>query len=512
MLDAEACERARLSRDARFDGRFFIGVVTTGIYCRPVCPVQPPRAADVRFYGSAAAAGRAGFRPCLRCRPETAPGTPAWAGSPATVRRALRLIDDGALDGAGIDELARRLGVGARHLRRLFDRHVGASPVQVASTCRLHRAKRLIDATDLPFTAVAQAAGFGSVRRFNDMLHRVYGRTPRELRRRRRGAPAGAGRLDGALRLRLYYRVPYDATALLEFLAPRAVPGVEVVDVAGRTYRRTFRLAGREPRNGGRPESPLEGTVDAGIVRVEAHGDGCLDVEVCPPTARVLLDVAGRLRRLFDLDADPLSFGPHLSGAPGLSARMDALPGIRIPGAWDGFELAVRAILGQQVTVKGATTLTGRLVDKLGEALPDQLSGSGLARTFPSPGAVAAFDLRTIGVPAARAAALHALAESVATGALNLGPAADPDTTRARLTAIPGVGFWTAEYVAMRALRDPDAFPAGDLGLRKAVSSGAPVNARELRTIAEAWRPWRAYAAMLLWQDGAARQPTVAKR
>ncbi len=504
MLDAHVCERARLSRDARFDGRFFIGVVTTGIYCRPVCPVQPPKAANVRFYDSAAAADRAGFRPCLRCRPETAPGTPAWNGSPATVRRALRLIDDGALDSAGIDELAQRLGVSARHLRRLFDRHVGASPVQVASTCRLHRAKRLIDATDLPFAAVAQVAGFGSVRRFNDVLHRVYGRTPRELRRRRRPVPARAGQLDGALRLRLNYRAPYDAAALLEFLAPRAVPGVEVVDVTRRTYRRAFRLAGGEPRNGARRPSRSERTVAAGIVRIEASGDGYLDVEVDPPNAHVLLDVAGRVRRLFDLDADPLSFGPHLSGAHGLSARMDALPGIRIPGAWDGFELAVRAILGQQVTVKGATTLAGRLVDKLGETLPDHLSGSGLARTFPSPGAVAAFDLRTIGVPTARAAALHALAESVATGTLNLGPAADPDTTRARLTAIPGVGPWTAEYVAMRALRDPDAFPAGDLGLRKAVASGAPVNSRELRTMAEAWRPWRAYAAMLLWQDGAA--------
>ena len=500
MLDAEACERARLSRDARFDGRFFIGVVTTGIYCRPVCPVQPPKAANVRFYGSAAAADRAGFRPCLRCRPETAPGTPAWAGSPATVRRALRLIDDGALDGAGTDELAQRLGVSARHLRRLFDRHVGASPVQVASTCRLHRAKRLIDATDLPLTAVAQVAGFGSVRRFNDVLHRVYGRTPRELRRRRRRAPADAGQLDGALRLRLCYRAPYDATALLEFLAPRAVPGVEVVDVIRGTYRRAFRLAGREPGNGGRRESRPGRTVAAGIVHVEAHGAGYLDAEICPPTARLLLDVAGRLRRLFDLDADPLSFGPHLSGAHGLSARMDALPGVRIPGAWDGFELAVRAILGQQVTVKGATTLTGRLVDKLGEALPDHLSGSGLARTFPSPGAVAACDLRTIGVPTARAAALHDLAESVATGTLNLGPAADPDATRGRLTAIPGVGPWTAEYIAMRALRDPDAFPASDLGLRNAVSSSAPINSRELRTMAEAWRPWRAYAAMLLWQ------------
>ena len=509
MLDAEACERARLSRDARFDGRFFIGVVTTGIYCRPVCPVQPPKAANVRFYGSAAAAERAGFRPCLRCRPETAPGTPAWGGSPATVRRALRLIEDGALDGACIDELARRLGVGARHLRRLFDRHVGASPVQVASTCRLHRAKRLIDATDLPFATVAQAAGFGSVRRFNDVLHRVYGRTPRELRRRRRLSPADAGQGDGALRLRLHYRTPYDATTLLEFLAPRAVPGVEVVDAKRGTYRRTFRLAGGEPGNSGPRKSQPGRVAEAGIVHVEAHDHGYLDVEVCPPTARVLLDVAGRLRRLFDLDADPLSFGPHLSGAHGLSARIEALPGIRTPGTWDGFELAVRAILGQQVTVKGATTLTGRLVDKLGEALPNHLSGSGLGRTFPSPGAVAAFDLRTIGVPQRRAAALRRLADAVSAAELDLGPTADPDATRAQLTAIPGIGPWTAEYVAMRALRDPDAFPTGDLGLRKAVTGGSPVDARELQAMAEAWRPWRAYAAMLLWRDGAAQTTRV---
>ena len=505
VLDAELCERARLSRDARFDGRFFIGVVTTRIYCRPVCPVQPPKAANVRFYGSAAAADRAGFRPCLRCRPEAAPGSPAWGGSPAVVRRALRLIDDGALDGSGTDELAGRLGVGARHLRRLFDRHVGASPVQVASTCRLHRAKQLIDATDLPFAALAQAAGFGSVRRFNDVLQRVYGRTPRELRRRRRRRPEGAGQPGGALRLRLYYRAPYDAAALLDFLAPRAVPGVEVVDVAGGTYRRAFRVTGRDPENCRQPESQPGRDVASGIVHVEARGDGHLDAEVCHPNARVLLDVAGRLRRLFDLDADPLSFGPHLSGAHGLAERIETLPGVRVPGAWDGFEAAVRAVLGQQVTVKGATTLIGRLVEALGKALPDHLRGSGLARTFPSPGAVAGFDLRTIGVPAGRAAAVRGLAEAVSAGELDLDPAADPDTTRARLIAIRGIGPWTAEYISMRVLRDPDAFPVGDLGLRKAVARDVPIRAKELEAMAEAWRPWRAYAAMLLWQDNAAQ-------
>ena len=507
MLDAELCERARLSRDARFDGRFFIGVVTSGIYCRPVCPVQPPKAADVRFYRSAAAAGRAGFRPCLRCRPETAPGTPAWSGSPATVRRALRLIDNGALDDAGADSLARRLGLGARHLRRLFDRHVGASPLQVASTSRLQRAKRLIDDTDLPFGNVAQAAGFGSVRRFNDALRRTYGRSPRELRRQRRRTPAAAGRPNGALRLRLRYRSPYDAAALLGFLAPRALPGVEVVDPAQSVYRRAFRLAGAGRGGGGRAGSQAPPGAEPGILRVEARAAGYLDAEIRHPDARVLLEVADRLRRLFDLDADPLSFGQRLAPAPVLAGRLEALPGIRVPGAWDGFELAVRAVLGQQVTVKGATTLTGRLVTALGEALPDHLRGSGLARTFPPPDAVAGFDLRTIGVPAARATALRTLAAAVAAGTLDLASTADPDTQRERLTAIPGIGPWTAEYVAMRALRDPDAFPAGDLGLRKAVAGGVPATGKQVLALAEGWRPWRAYAAMLLWQDRAAQHP-----
>ena len=507
MLDTDLCERARLSRDARFDGRFFIGVVTTRIYCRPVCPVQPPKAANVRFYPSAAAAGRAGFRPCLRCRPEAAPGTPAWNGTPGTVRRALRLIEDGALDHDDADGLARRLGVGPRHLRRLFERHVGASPRRVAATRRLHRAKRLIDATDLPFAAVAQAAGFGSVRRFNDALRETYGRTPGELRKARRGTETAVGQPHGALRLRLSYRAPYDTAAVLGFLAPRAMPGVEVVDPVRGIYRRAFRFAGIPRAAGGGFAAHAAKSAAPGLVHVESRRRGCLDAEVVHPDAGVLLDVAARLRRLFDLDADPLSFGRHLADAPMLAGPLDARPGIRVPGAWDGFELAVRVVLGQQVTVKGATTLAGRLVDALGEGLPDHLCGSGLTRTFPSPDAVAGYDLRTIGVPASRAAALRALAEAVSVRNVDLDATADPDATRAQLTAIPGIGSWTAEYIAMRVLRDPDAFPADDLGLRKAVGHGVPASAKELRAMAEAWRPWRAYAAMLLWQNGTAQQP-----
>ena len=502
MLDTDLCERARLSRDSRFDGRFFIGVVTTRIYCRPICPVQPPKAANVRFYPSAAAAGRAGFRPCLRCRPEAAPGTSAWNGTPGTVGRALRLIEDGALDHGDEDSLARRLGVSPRHLRRLFERHVGASPQRVSSTRRLHRAKRLIDVTDLPFATVAQTAGFGSVRRFNDALRETYGRTPGELRKARRGAETAVGQPGGALRLRLSYRAPYDTAAVLGFLAPRAMPGVEVVDPVRGVYRRAFRLAGLPRTDRGRVSEHTAKSAAPGLVRVESRRRDCLDAEVVHPDAGVLLSVAARLRRLFDLDADPLSFGRHLADAPALASPLDARPGIRVPGAWDGFELAVRVVLGQQVTVKGATTLAGRLVDALGEGLPDHLCGPGLARTFPSPDAVAGYDLRAIGVPASRAAALRALAEAVSARNLDLDAAADPDVTRTQLTAIPGIGPWTAEYIAMRVLRDPDAFPAGDLGLRKAVGHGVPASAKELRAMAEAWRPWRAYAAMLLWQGG----------
>ena len=313
------------------------------------------------------------------------------------------------------------------------------------------------------------------------------------------------------------------------------MPGLEAVDVARRTYRRTFRLSG-DVRADGSGEAARTAQPAAGVVRLEAGRAGYLNAEVCHPDARVLLDVTARLRRLFDLDADPVSFRQRLAGPGPLHARLSALPGIRVPGAWDGFELAVRAILGQQVTVRGATTLAGRLVEALGERLPEPLRGPGLTWTFPPPAAVAGFDLRTIGVPTARATALRTVAAAVATGRLDLDATADPDAVRAQLSAIAGIGPWTTEYIAMRALRDPDAFPAGDLGLRRAVAGPAPtvrprsnaarrdasplecrddfrhgppapISARELHAMAEPWRPWRAYAAMLLWQDTPANHP-----
>jgi len=483
QLDATACYRAMRARDARFDGRFFVAVRTTGIYCRPICPAPLPRRENCTFVPCAAAAEEAGYRPCLRCRPEASPGTPAWLGSSATVTRALRLIEAGALDAAGVDALAGKLGVGDRHLRRLFARHLGASPQAVAATRRSHFAKQLIDQTTLPMAEIAFAAGFASVRRFNDAIRGVYGRPPRALRR---AAHGGRGANGACLELRLAYRPPYAWEDLLAFLAARAIPGVECV--AGGAYRRSFRQG---TAVGWVDVSPL---APAHQLRVRIHVDGALR----------LIDLARRLRALFDLGAAPDAIGASLRDDRALSAALRAAPGVRVPGALDGFELAVRAILGQQVSVAAATRLAGRLALRFGAPLPDLGAepGDGATPTheFPSAERLADADVASIGLPRVRAGAIRALARAVATGALALDPDADPDAVRETLVSLPGVGAWTADYVAMRALREPDAFPSGDLGLRRALGVGAA----ELARRAESWRPWRAYAAMLLWQHGAA--------
>ena len=505
-LDPETCWRAHRSRDPRFDGRFFTAVTSTGVYCRPVCPAPTPRRANVRFYACAAAAEAAGFRPCLRCRPETAPGTPAWQGTPATVARALRLIEQGALDaeGAGLESLAARLGVGGRHLRRLFERHLGASPLAVAQTRRVRFAKQLVDQTELPLTQIAFAAGFGSVRRFNAAMRATYGRPPGQLRRTRWGAGDGRGTreeraarprpaapapapADGlaGLELRLPLREPYDWDGLLAFLGPRAVPGLERVD--GGTYRRAAALPGPD------------GRLLAGVIAVRrAPRGGALLLAVPPALAGALLPLAARARALFDLDADPAAIAERLAADPRLAPLVCARPGLRVPGAWEPWELAARAVLGQQVSVKGATTLAGRLAAALGAPLP----GADGWRLFPSPAAVARADLSRLGVPRARAAALRTLAAAVRDGAVDLAAPGGADAARAALRALPGIGAWTAEYVALRALGDPDAWPDGDLGLRRAVArlAGGPApTPRALRALAEAWRPWRAYAALHLW-------------
>lgn len=468
-LDPASCERARQARDARFDGRFFIAVKTTGIYCRPICPVRMPLARNVRFYPSAAACESEGFRPCRRCRPETAPGSPAWAGPQATVTRALRLIQEGALDRGSVETLANRLGVGARHLRRLFVEHLGASPAAVAKTRRAHFARRLLDETDWPMAEVALAAGFGSLRQFNETMRATFRATPSELR----GTPAAVP--SGETRLRLPYREPFDWQALLGFLTPRALPGVEQIDRD--CYRRVVG----------------EGWIE--VSKIPDRAALCLRTIGVPAAA--LSSVAERVRILFDLAADPAQVTADLCRDPCLARRIAASPGLRVTGAFDPFEMAIRIVLGQQVSVKGATTLAGRLIECAGTKTEG--AAPGLTHHFPTSEAILETDVAALGMPQKRADAVKALARAVAEGELRLGGEAAPEDVRAALIALPGIGPWTAEVIALRALGDPDAFPAGDLGLRKALGDGSLASERQAAERARAWSPWRGYAAQWLW-------------
>lgn len=480
-LDPEVCERARLARDARFDGRFFIAVLTTGIYCRPICPVRPPKPQNVRFYPSAAAAAEAGFRPCLRCRPEASPGTPAWLGTAATVSRALRLIADGALDDSSVEALAARLGVGARHLTRLFQRHLGASPLAVAKNRRLLFAKTLLNETELSMAQVALAAGFGSIRRFNAVFRETYGSPPGKLRKTKRRS----SERKGDFLLRLPFRPPFDWQGIVDFLAPRAIPGVERVEAD--LYARSIALDGRS----------------GWIVVRPLPGQSYLELEIDFPEPQALYRIVERVRRIFDLGADPAQIAAQLSLDAKLAPLVEANPGLRLPGAWDCFELAVRAVLGQQVTVKGASTLAGRLVQAFGEPASRGVD-LGLTHLFPTESAMAAGEPAQIGMPRARGEALRGLAAAVRDGRVVFDTALGVEPLETQLTALPGLGSWTAQYVAMRALNEPDAFPASDLGLLRAAERlGIAANARELATQAESWRPWRAYAAMHLWRSEA---------
>jgi AraC family transcriptional regulator of adaptative response / DNA-3-methyladenine glycosylase II len=474
-LDSRACYRALSTRDPRFDGRFFTGVRTTGVYCRPVCPARTPRPENVRFFPCAAAAEAAGFRACRRCRPETSPGTPAWLGTSATVSRALRLISQGEIDARGIEGLAASLGIGARHLRRLFREELGASPVEIAQVRRLHFARRLLAETALPVTRIASSSGFRSIRRFNEAFKDRFGQSPAGLRRLAVPRPDVAGFVE----LRLAYRPPYDWPGLLDFLGRRAIPGVE--EVSGGAYRRLH------------PEG-------SGVRRIEVRHrprERGLLLRVSPPDGD-LLGVAERVRRLFDCDADPLAVARALEKDERLAPLVRKRRGLRVPGAFDGFESAVRAILGQQVSVEAANTLAGRLVRRFGAAAPEPEGG--LTHVFPAPAALAGADLRQIGIPGARAEALRALARAVAAGEIDFRTRARLEETVARLTRLPGVGPWTAHYAAMRAFGEPDAFPAGDLVLRRSLAAGGPLpSAREAESLAQRWRPWRAYAALHLW-------------
>ena len=494
LPDTAVCEQARLSRDARFDGLFFTAVRTTGIYCRPVCPAPAPRAANVVYYPNAAAAEANGFRPCLRCRPELSPGDGSWHRGDHIVARALALIDAGALDAQPLSALAARLHVGERQLRRLFVERLGAAPIGVRGTRRLLFAKQLLTETALPVTEIALASGFNSLRRFNSVFQAAYRMPPRELRR----APPQQAHGD-ALTLRLGYRPPYDLPAMLDFLRGRALPGIELVD--GSSYSRVI----------GPAEAPGWLRVDAwpatrsepapSALRLSLHG--------CPPSR--MQDTVQRVRRMFDLDADPGVIAAHLAGDTRLAPLLRARPGLRLPSGWDGFEIAVRAVIGQQVSVAAARTLTARLSQRFGAPLPDTLAARGFAHLFPTPAALVDADFDGLGLIGSRIATIRGLAAALLDGRVDFDRSRTLDDFVARWVALPGIGPWTAQYIALRALGHPDAFPAEDLVLQKTLPiDGTRMTANALRAHADAWRPWRGYAVFHLWREAAAAAPTHA--
>jgi AraC family transcriptional regulator of adaptative response / DNA-3-methyladenine glycosylase II len=478
-LDPHTCYRALKARDARFDGRFFVAVSSTRIYCRPVCTVKPPRRENCRFYPSAAAAESGGYRPCLRCRPELAPGNASIDATSRLAQAAASMMEDCALDEEGLDRVATRLGITDRHLRRAFGAEFGVSPVEFAQTQRLLLAKRLLTDTALPVTEVAFASGFGSVRRFNALFKQRYRLQPGQLRRH---APA-AGTAD-VLRFELSFRPPYDWQAVSAFLGARAISGVEAVEYGHYPrYRRTARIR-------------VDGKQHLGWIEVSpSPKKPALRIEVSASLAKVLPPVLSRVKALMDLACNPAEI------AAALGPLAQAHPGLRVPGAFDGFEVAVRAILGQQVTVAAARTVAGRFAAAFGD--PVETPFDSLSRVFPEAKRIAELPygrIARLGMPGARARTVLALARAVAGGDLDLRPNADIEATLEKLRALPGIGEWTAHYIAMRALAWPDAFPHGDYGVKKALGRIYPgIDARKILAAGEAWRPWRAYAVMHLW-------------
>ena len=471
-LTWQTCSRARLSRDARFDGKFFICVLTSGVYCRSICPARTAKESNVRYYPTAAAAAEAGFRPCLRCRPECSPGTPAWLGTPNTVLRGLRLLNEGGLEDGGVEKLAERLGIGPRHLRRLFLQHLGASPRAVEQTRRLHFAKKLIDETTLSMGEIAIAAGFGCVRRFNASIQGTYHRTPSQIRalgRRSELLP------ENEYLFRLRYRPPYHWQGMLRFLKARATPGVEAVE-DGR-YRRSISLNGHE----GQVEITHDEEHESLVARVQ-FGD--------PSSLYVIIE---RIRAMFDLNADWTVIAKNLKVDPFMAKRIEAAPGLRVPGCWDGFELAVRAIVGQQISVAAATNVAGQLARTFGRPLA---KANGLTHLFPEAAALANVRPDEMPMPLKRAETIRALARAVSKGEIRFDGVINVEQFNESLCSVPGIGKWTAQYIAMRALGEPDAFPSGDLSLHHTLGTKT---AAELERRAEAWRPWRAYATVYLW-------------
>lgn len=475
--------QAFLGRDVRFDGRFVAGVRTTHIYCKPSCSTKKLPSENVEFFDSPADAEAEGYRACRKCRPDVAPGTPAWNGTSATVSRALRLIEDGVLDRTNIDALCERLGIGARQLRRLFRKHLGTSPIQVARMRRADFARRLIETTGLSMTHVAEAAGFGSIRRFNAVMNEVYGCPPTALRK---GPAKGAVGLD----LEIPVRQPFAWEAMLASLEASATPGVEAVRDG--CYYRTARF------------KQAAGEV---IVSFDASVSA-LRVRVSHSLNSYLLDVVSGVRRLFDVEAEVGVIADHLGRDPKLAACLAATPGLRVLGSFDRFETAVMTLIGQHIGGDEARELASRMIDKYGKTI--DTSGRELTHAFPTPYALSTVRLESVGVPKRRSKSIQALAKAVHEGALQLDGTPSLEEAVRRLRGIPGVGSTTADYVAMRVYREPDAFPTHDQRLRAAMSNGeGPLSAAELETRAEPWRPWRAYAAMFLWDAVRRTEPSA---
>ena len=474
QLDPDHCYVSLNARDSRFDGLFYVGVTSTGIYCRPICPTRVPRRDNCRFFANAASAEREGFRPCLRCRPELAPGGAPMDAVGRLAGLAVARIDAGALNEGSFDQLAADLGISGRQLRRAVERHYGVAPVELAQTRRLLLAKQLLTETQIKIADVAFASGFSSLRRFNHLFQSRYRLSPGALRRSQ--SPAAA---TDSVTLKLAYRPPLDWDRLLGFLVGRGAAGVEAAE--GRRYLRAVRIG-----------------ACAGWIAVEpAQKEAALRAEVSLGLLPVLTPLLARLRRLFDLDANPQAIDQHLMADPQLRERVERRPGLRVPGAFDGFELALRAVLGQQVSVKAATTIFGRFARAYGEPLATPFAA--VTSTGPRPALIAAADegeIAGLGMPGARARTVLGLARAVSEGRLRLEPGVDPERVVAALREVPGIGDWTAQYVAMRALRDPDAFPASDLGIYRALGVSRP---RDAIAAAEGWRPWRAYAVLHLW-------------
>jgi len=495
IINDEVRYRAVQSRDARFDGKFFTAVMTTGVYCRPICPAKTPLRRNVRFFSCAAAAEEAGFRPCKRCRPESAPGTPVWNGTESSVARGVRLIESGFLEERSVEELADVLGMGSRHLRRLFIRHLGAPPKALDLRRKTHFAALLLAQTALPVTSIALDSGFRSIRRFNDAFRQSFGLSPTEVRRR--AAVAGPdGPRSVCTELLLSYRPPFDWQSLLDFYAKRAIHGVELV-VEGR-YRRSFSVA---TKNG-----PVTGTLS--VANLAERNSLLLQISAAPVK---LSKVTARIRSMFDLSADPQIIAEHLGKAPRLAPLVEQTPGVRIPGYFDPFEAAVRAVLGQQITVGAAVGLLDRLVRLCGTSLGNAATDF-IEVLFPTPRQLYEADLSSLGMPGTRKRALKAVAGAWLDGSIGSHTyRGSADLLRA-LESIDGIGTWTAEYTSLRGFGEPDALPASDVGLRAAVGRllGRQEKAatREVEQCAEEWRPWRGYAAQLLWQslDGTTKE------